>query len=315
MSGSRLPRVGLDLNNSRSAAIGRYLHGRFDYYSVQPGLACRLDDALIHRPFRERSTMPDRHLLLQFRLGGPSAVRYSAGERKRRLAPHFTLIQMVPGSSKEESFEAGQQDTVITLHCQPFFLKGLLAGEANSLPPWLHDYLQGKDVNRHTTHRLSPAMRSAANDLLNADPNGFMFEALMRAKSVELLRHGLLTLYSETSHPARVEGLSTAETALIERAAAILRDSFPDQPALAELAASLQLSAWKLNRGFKAIHGVTASEFIVELRMQAAQALLAEGRLSMREIAVEVGYDYLTNFSKAFKRHSGLSPRAFREAL
>lgn len=58
---------------------------------------------------------------------------------------------------------------------------------------------------------------------------------------------------------------------------------------------------------------MTASEFVVELRMQRARELLTEGQLSIRDIALEVGYDYLTNFSKAFKRHSGLSPRAFRE--
>ena len=315
MSGRRPPRVGLDLDRPRSAAIRRYLRGRCDYYTVDPGFSCRLDDALIHSPFRERSTMTDRHLLLQFRLKSPSAVCYTVGERQRRLAPHFALVQMVPGSSKEESFEAGQQDTVISLHCQPQFLQALLANEPNPLPAWLHDFLQGDDANRHITHRLNPAMRGAANDLFNADPDGFMFEVLMRAKCLELLRHGLLTLYSEAVDTARVAGLSSAETARIERAATILRESFPEQPPLAELAASLRLSTWKLNRGFRAIHGMTASEFIVELRMHKAQSLLTESKLNIREIAMEVGYDYLTNFSKAFKRYYGLSPRAYRESL
>ena len=60
---------------------------------------------------------------------------------------------------------------------------------------------------------------------------------------------------------------------------------------------------------------MTASEFVVEMRMQRARELLLEDQLRIRDVAIEVGYDYLTNFSKAFKRHTGQSPRAFRESL
>ena len=60
---------------------------------------------------------------------------------------------------------------------------------------------------------------------------------------------------------------------------------------------------------------MTASEFILELRMQRAREMLAQGEHNIRDIAVEVGYDYLSNFSKAFKRHVGVSPRTYRDSL
>ncbi|MEH6591352.1 MAG: AraC family transcriptional regulator [Halioglobus sp.] len=315
MTGKRLPRVRLDLDSPRPEAIKKYIRGRCDYYAVEPGLACRVDDGVVRAPFRELSTPPNRQLLLQFRLKSPSAVRYDAEARQQRLAPHFALVQMVPGSSKEESFELGQRDCVITLHCQPSYLEKRLHTALDGMPAWLQDFLRGEEQNRHSIFRLSAAMRSAANDILNADPDGFFFDLLLHAKCEELLWHSLLALCDESGTPARVAGLSNAETDKIELAATQLREHFPDLPSLVQLAEELQLSSWKLNRGFKAVHGMTASEFIVDLRMHRARELLAESRLSIQAIAMEVGYDYLSNFSKAFKRHLGVSPRDYRDAL
>jgi AraC-like DNA-binding protein len=313
-TGRRLPSVALDLGANRGEAIKRHINGTFSYYHLQPGLSCRVDNGIVENPFTEVSTMPSRQLMLQFRLKSPSAVRYEAGERQRRLGPHFAVILMRPGTSKQESFDRGQRDTVITLHCEVDFLEGILADRAPSLPAWLRGFLRGEENVMHRSHRLSAAMRSAANDILTAKSDGFLFDLLLRAKSEELLWHGLLTVCSDRGEDAPVAGLSNTESEKIDRAKELILQSFPEVPPLAKIASEIKLSAWKLNRGFKAIHGMTASHFVLELRMQRARELLAEEQHSIRDVAIEVGYDYLTNFSKAFKRHSGLSPRAFRES-
>lgn len=315
VKGRRLPRVALDLDANRSEAIKRYINGVFQYYRLQPGLACRIDNGIVDKPFVEVSTMPNWQLMLQFRLKSPSAVRYEAGERQRRLAPHFAVILMPPGTSKQESFERGQQDTVITLHCERGFVGKVLDDCASPLPNWLQRFLLGEENTLHRTHRLSAEMRSAANGILTADGEGFLFELLLHAKCEELLWHGLLSACSDRDEDTPVTGLSNPESKKIDQARELIRQSFPEVPALAQIASDLKLSTWKLNRGFKAIHGMTASEFVVELRMQRARELLLEGQMRIRDVAIEVGYDYLTNFSKAFKRHTGQSPRAFRESL
>ena len=311
----RLPRVNLELDSPRSARIYKYLSGRCDYYRVAPGLACRVDNGVVEAPFRELHSMPNRQVLMQFRLKSPSAVHYDKSERHRRLAPHFALIKMQPGSSKEEHFIRGQQDCVITLHCEPDYLRGRLQSMHGSLPGWLRGFLAGEDRNSHSTHRLSSAMRSAANDILNADPEAAFFTLLLNAKCEELLWHGLHCLLDESDAPARVAEIPHGESEKLERAAQQLQARFPDQPPLSTLAQEMGLSQWKLNRGFKALFGMTASEYLVELRIQKARDLLANSRLSIQDIAVEVGYEYLTNFSKAFKRAVGVSPRAYRAAL
>ncbi|MDQ0340003.1 YesN/AraC family two-component response regulator [Caldalkalibacillus uzonensis] len=58
--------------------------------------------------------------------------------------------------------------------------------------------------------------------------------------------------------------------------------------------------------------GKTFRQLLTELRMEKAKRLLAETDLSVRDISEQVGYGDPNYFSRAFKQHLGLSPRAFR---
>ena len=49
------------------------------------------------------------------------------------------------------------------------------------------------------------------------------------------------------------------------------------------------------------------------VRLEAAMALLAQGRLSIEAVASEVGYTDRVAFGRQFKRHTGLTPAAWRQ--
>jgi AraC family transcriptional regulator, regulatory protein of adaptative response / methylphosphotriester-DNA alkyltransferase methyltransferase len=48
------------------------------------------------------------------------------------------------------------------------------------------------------------------------------------------------------------------------------------------------------------------------VRMERAAELLARRGLTVREVAHRVGYRQPAQFAKAFRRHKGLAPSAFR---
>ena len=62
-----------------------------------------------------------------------------------------------------------------------------------------------------------------------------------------------------------------------------------------------------LYRIFKKKYGMGIKEYITKTRMDAAEHLLSMG-LSVREVALAVGYHDEFNFSKAFKKYFGYSP-------
>ncbi|WP_246637369.1 helix-turn-helix domain-containing protein [Burkholderia catarinensis] len=48
-------------------------------------------------------------------------------------------------------------------------------------------------------------------------------------------------------------------------------------------------------------------------RKARAQALIAEGRLSIKEIAQEPGFSDMSSFSQAYKRRTGVAPSVSRQ--
>jgi transcriptional regulator GlxA family with amidase domain len=85
--------------------------------------------------------------------------------------------------------------------------------------------------------------------------------------------------------------------------------------ALSELARKSGFSAQHLNRIFRKTLGVTPLQYLSRVRMEQAAALLRDGRLTVRAVAREVGFDDAYYFSRIFKSYHGRSPSEYRHAV
>jgi AraC-like DNA-binding protein len=81
---------------------------------------------------------------------------------------------------------------------------------------------------------------------------------------------------------------------------------------LDELCKFSGLNEHKLKSAFKLIHGQTTFAYLRELRMEYAAGLLREDRLSVIQVANEVGYSNASHFARAFKEQYGLLPKAYQ---
>ncbi|MES9968524.1 MAG: helix-turn-helix domain-containing protein [Candidatus Thiodiazotropha sp.] len=79
-----------------------------------------------------------------------------------------------------------------------------------------------------------------------------------------------------------------------------------------EVARRFHVSSRTLNRRLKSL-GTSFSEIIVEVRYSIACDLLSNSSESMDQIAYRLGYRDASNFSKAFKGWSGVTPSQFRD--
>lgn len=91
------------------------------------------------------------------------------------------------------------------------------------------------------------------------------------------------------------------------------RIRYGTHPTVAEMARHLGMSTDHFIRRVKQETGKTPRVIMVELRMNEARHLLKHTRLSISDIALELGYDDLFAFSQQFKRQTGYSPRNYRE--
>ncbi len=80
-----------------------------------------------------------------------------------------------------------------------------------------------------------------------------------------------------------------------------------------EYASMLNVSGVYLNEAVKSVTGKSTSNIIGEYITLLAKRELVYSQLSAQEIAYSIGYEDYSYFSRLFRRHAGISPKAFRD--
>ncbi len=80
------------------------------------------------------------------------------------------------------------------------------------------------------------------------------------------------------------------------------------------LAGRVGLSQNHLVRLFRRDLQTTPTQYWDRLRIEHARHRLLQPEARVKEVSIELGFTYLSHFSKWFKRHTGKTPRAIREA-
>jgi len=83
-------------------------------------------------------------------------------------------------------------------------------------------------------------------------------------------------------------------------------------PSINLFADQLNMSAKYLGDKLKVLTGKTAKEYIDIKLIEKAKTLLQQRKLSVSEIAYQIGFEYPQYFSRFFKKKVGISPKAFQ---
>ena len=163
-------------------------------------------------------------------------------------------------------------------------------------------------VNRRFERLLSACYQQAG-----AEPQARLFEAM----NYSLLAGGkrlrpLLTYLFCVACGGSVANADPA--ALAESVRIYLQENYDKAVDFSALANSLAVSAPYLSRIFREQTGTSPSKYLTGLRMAQAKKLLLDTNLTVREIAVRVGYPDPFHFSRIFRNTAGMSPAQFREA-
>ena len=70
----------------------------------------------------------------------------------------------------------------------------------------------------------------------------------------------------------------------------------------------------RLHEAFAAIFLQTIHDYLIRVRMENAKALLSTTDLSIKAIAISVGYRRESSFGPAFKKFFGITPSSYRYA-
>ena len=101
-------------------------------------------------------------------------------------------------------------------------------------------------------------------------------------------------------------------TSLFNEAAEIVDREYAADLALDDVARRVATSRRQLQRAFAEVGGTTFRHHMTEVRMRKAAEMLRNDDLPIREVARRVGYRQPAQFAKAFRRHIGVAPSAYR---
>lgn len=107
----------------------------------------------------------------------------------------------------------------------------------------------------------------------------------------------------------RTSSMDSRITAVI----ALMNRVLSEKLSVDTLSKSVNLSPTRLRQLFKEETGCSPMGYLRNLRMGRAEQLLRTSFLSIKEVTLRVGVRDVSHFVRDFKKHSGLTPREFRE--
>ena len=101
----------------------------------------------------------------------------------------------------------------------------------------------------------------------------------------------------------------------ILRALALIEERYPEPLTVAALAREAGMGASRFHAEFRRETGDTPADRLAATRLDRAEELLRETRLSIAEIALAVGFSDQSALTRSFRRRRGTTPGAFRGSV
>jgi AraC-like DNA-binding protein len=190
--------------------------------------------------------------------------------------------------------------------------------------------LSGKPAAFSCIHfELMPGASWAAGDYRSDPPEPWLVRTGSDFSIIELFRrcaaefqtygfyqHALLStivheIWLRLMRHHQLAGTRPAHTARMRQMQAFLRANLGKSVSRRDLSREFGLTPEHINYLFRKQLGLSPSQFVMRERVRAAAELLRQGRLSISEVAYEVGFQDPLYFSRVFKRLMGVSPSRY----
>jgi AraC family transcriptional regulator len=242
------------------------------------------------------------------------AVSLAAGRIVRNAAGKAETSTLVPGSvclqpaNAQSHWSWDTRLTLTLLALEPAFLLrvadetfGLAAHEVELLP-----------AVRRSDPVVATIVATLSREASEAQPGNEVYaQSLAHILAVHLLRQ-----YNRRKPVAPAAATQPPASAPTGRAVQFIQERFSEDIALADIAAAARVSPYHLTRIFKQATGMSPHQYLIQVRVTNARALLmaGAGRRSVAEVADAVGFSDQSHLTRHMKRLLGVTPGEVRAA-
>lgn len=155
------------------------------------------------------------------------------------------------------------------------------------------------------TYQLAMAFQAALQDNARPEPQS------LHQLGMRLCQH-LVVRYED--HVADIRDRLALAPWQERKAKRILASTCQDKLSIAEVASQCSMSRSHFSRAFKKTTGMSPQEWTLKSRIERAQLLIAEGSMSMCEVAFECGFSDQSHFTRTFRKLTGISPKRWQRS-
>jgi YesN/AraC family two-component response regulator len=140
-------------------------------------------------------------------------------------------------------------------------------------------------------------------------------EALKQEREQMRLRRRLSRVFPSLYQTSIVSKHESRAEQFVQRTLDLIHQNYAKPITLKECAEQLALHPAYLCRLFSQIVGLPFKTYLTDLRFEKARQLLSDPARRVSEVAYAVGFNDANQFRAAFKKATGLSPLAWRQAF
>lgn len=126
-------------------------------------------------------------------------------------------------------------------------------------------------------------------------------------KAFGFLKDTAILLFS-----VRKSGEQKRAAGVIDKVCSYIEENITEDLSLVRLAGVIHFNPSYLSRLFKQERGINLSEYIEEIRIRQAKALLKREELKVAEVGSLIGYVTPQSFTRFFKKWTGITPQEYR---
>ena len=108
------------------------------------------------------------------------------------------------------------------------------------------------------------------------------------------------------------DAVSKKGNGVIENAIAYMKQHFDSPITLQETAGYVDLNPSYFSTLFKQSCGLSFKEYLNYIRIEESKKLLTSTDRSILDIAIDIGFEDQSYFTKVFKKYTGLTPKQYR---
>jgi two-component system, response regulator YesN len=262
-------------------------------------LCCRLS-CYIGEPSEFSEITSEYEKLLKMERNNISELNSVLTVNNHKITPMGT-IQPPQFNQWSELFDMGKRDELVSLIDEYFIgIKGL-AISSEALSNYYHGFIHMIYSLFHTKE-LSVQELYGEDVLFNMKASSFNIEQL-RIWSINIIEQGI-DFYRE---------YGTSHSAVVEKILNYISEHVSEEFSREDIAASVYLNSAYMSRLFKKEVGMSISDYIINLRVGKAKEMLQSSGEKISEVALAVGYDNFSHFTKMFRKITGFTPQEYRK--